>query len=132
MARLSPIQRVTIQASLLNMTSTILAQILRHYKQTSTLSISQVEVLPILHFLFWCLASTPPNYLWQELLENRFPGYPTASAASLEGAGKDGGASGSGGAKVREKEKEKEKEKGSDEKVCFISPHPLPLVLLMG
>lgn len=118
MARLSPIQRVTIQASLLNMTSTILAQILRHYKQVGTLSISHLEILPILHFLFWCLASTPPNYLWQELLENNFPGYPTTNTTTTTENGRDS-------VKGREKEKEKEKEKGNDEKV-FIVPNPVP------
>ena len=79
---LSPIQRVTIQASLLNITSTILAQVLKRYKQIGSLSFSNIEVLPILHFLFWCLASTPPNFLWQEFLENSFPGYPSAAQNS--------------------------------------------------
>jgi hypothetical protein len=75
----SPIQKATVQACMLNVASTVLAQVLRHYKQTGKFDPLNVEILPILQFLFWCLASTPPNFLWQEWMESNFPAYPATS-----------------------------------------------------
>ena len=73
----SQIQKATVQASMLNNASSVLAQLLRHYKTTGVFDPLAIEIIPVLQFLFWCLASTPPNFLWQEYLENKFPGYPS-------------------------------------------------------
>ena len=78
----SQVQKVTVQASILNITSSILAQLLQAYRRASfptkpsILNPLGLELIPILQFLFWCLASTPPNFFWQEYLERRLPGYP--------------------------------------------------------
>ena len=78
----SQIQKATVQASVLNVTSSVLAQLLLAYQKSSfpsspsTFNPFGLELIPILQFLFWCLLSTPPNFLWQEFLEKHFPGYP--------------------------------------------------------
>ena len=35
--------------------------------------------MPIVHFVLFAFLSCPPNYLWQEYLEERFPGYTTGT-----------------------------------------------------
>ena len=78
----SQIQKATVQASILNVTSSVLAQLLQAYRKSSfppsssASSLYGLQLLPILQFLFWCLLSTPPNFMWQEFLEKHFPGYP--------------------------------------------------------
>lgn len=32
-------------------------------------------MVPIIHFVIFTLLNCPPNFLWQEYLEQRFPGY---------------------------------------------------------
>ena len=82
MAKISQIQKVTLQASILNVVSTILAQLLQAYRKnplpasSSSLNPLGLRFLPILQFLFCSLATTPPNFLWQEYLERQLPGYP--------------------------------------------------------
>lgn len=78
----SQLQTVTIQAAILNVTSSILAQLMTAYRKgsfastASTANPLSLQVVPIIQFLVFCLLSTPPNFLWQELLEVKFPGYP--------------------------------------------------------
>lgn len=95
----SQLRTVTVQASILNITSSILAQMLMAYRKAdaasamSSLNPLGLEIVPILQFLLFCIISTPPNFLWQEYLERTFPGYPA--------------------------QVDKPKEKVEDEKVCF-------------
>lgn len=75
------LRRATVQASMLCVLSTVLAQILREYRKTGNFSpIAALEPVAIVQFLAWCLISTPLNFLWQEYLERHFPGYPPAPA----------------------------------------------------
>lgn len=37
--------------------------------------------MPIIHFVIFTLLNCPPNFLWQEYLEQRFPGYTGSSTA---------------------------------------------------
>ena len=82
MAKLNPIQKATLQASVLNVLSTILAQFVKAFRRSTPSSTSSslnpldLELLPIFQFLFCALATTPPNFLWQEYLERQLPGYP--------------------------------------------------------
>ena len=74
----SALRRATTQACMLNVLATVLAQQLRHYKKTGSLSpFEALEPVSIVQFLVFCLLSTPPNFLWQVWLENHFPAYPT-------------------------------------------------------
>ena len=78
----SQLQTVTIQAAILNVTSSILAQLMTSYRKgkfastASPLNPLSLRFGPIFQFLIFCLLSTPPNFLWQEYLEKKFPGYP--------------------------------------------------------
>ena len=78
----SQLQTVTIQAAILNVTSSILAQLMTSYRKgnfaatASTINPLSLRLAPIIQFLIFCLLSTPPNFLWQEYLEKQFPGYP--------------------------------------------------------
>ncbi|MCJ1332560.1 hypothetical protein MMC10_009253 [Thelotrema lepadinum] len=73
----SALRRATTQACMLNILSTTLAQILRHYRKSGQFSpLGALEPVAIIQFLIFCILSTPPNFLWQEFLENHFPGYP--------------------------------------------------------
>ena len=73
----------TIQAAVLSTTSAILAQLLTSYRDSTLLASSStlnplgLDYIPILQFLVFTLLNTPPNFLWQEFLEKKFPGYPT-------------------------------------------------------
>lgn len=78
----SPIQTATLQSAILNITSSILAQLLTAYRE-STLGASStalnplgLDFVPILQFLILSLVLTPPNFKWQQFLERTFPGYP--------------------------------------------------------
>ncbi|MCJ1311270.1 hypothetical protein MMC25_004941 [Agyrium rufum] len=79
----SALQTATTQAAVLNITSSVLAQLLTAYRsgglpgEPSLLNPLGLDFVPIVHFLIYSLLSTPPNYLWQQYLEKQFPGYPT-------------------------------------------------------
>ena len=78
----SAIETVTIQAAILNLISSVLAQLLTLYRKSTfaseptLLNPLGLDFIPILRFLVFCIATTPPNFLWQEYLERRFPAYP--------------------------------------------------------
>lgn len=78
----SHLQTATIQAAVLNVTSSILAQLLTSYRKrhlassASAVNPLSLQLAPIIQFLIFCLVSTPPNFLWQEYLERKFPAYP--------------------------------------------------------
>ena len=80
----SHLQKATIQAAILNVTSSVLAQVFKSYGKSgpgavtaSTLNPLGLDIVPIIQFLIFCLLSTPPNFLFQQFLESRFPAYPT-------------------------------------------------------
>ena len=80
----SHLQKATIQAAILNVTSSVLAQIFKSYRKSGSNEVTAnavnpfgLEFVPIAQFLIFCLLSTPPNFLFQQFLERRFPGYPT-------------------------------------------------------
>ncbi len=78
----SHLQTATIQAAILNITSSILAQLLTFYRsstlgaKSSALNPLGLDFVAVLQYLITCLILTPPNFLWQEYLEKTFPGYP--------------------------------------------------------
>jgi hypothetical protein len=78
----SHVRSATIQAALLNVTSVIIAQLLTRYRgpgvavRSSSLNPLGLEFLPIVHFFVLSLLFTPPNVIWQQFLERKFPGYP--------------------------------------------------------
>ncbi|KAH7041220.1 uncharacterized protein B0I36DRAFT_282017 [Microdochium trichocladiopsis] len=81
----NPMARATIAATLLGTTSNIIAQLLQAHNNsressssssTSTTSSSakySLDVIQIVRFAFVVFLTTPPNYLWQALLERLFP-----------------------------------------------------------
>ena len=97
----SGLRTATIQACILNVASTILAQLLKFYKTGAQPAPATwynpigLDVLPIFQFLLWCIIATPPNYKWQEFLEQEFPGKKPAGT--------------------------EDKYKGSDEKVSYCA-----------
>lgn len=90
----SSLQNATIQAAILNITGSILAQLLKSYRHSTPASASStfnplgLEFIPILQFLIFALVSTPPNYMYQEFLERRFPGYPGKQKLKVDENGK--------------------------------------------
>ncbi|MCJ1443852.1 MAG: hypothetical protein MMC23_004352 [Stictis urceolatum] len=81
--RAGALRKATLQSCILSATSTIIAQLLRAYRSSSKpLSTGYnplgLQWAPILQFLFIALLTTPPNFLWQQFLEARFPGYPAS------------------------------------------------------
>ena len=79
---LSPLQTATLQSAILNITSSVLAQLLTAYR-TSTIGASSTALnplglhyAPILQFFILSLLLTPPNFKWQQFLERKFPAYP--------------------------------------------------------
>ena len=78
----SPLQTATLQAAVLNITSSIIAQLLTAYRgssfgtSSSALNPLGLDFVAILQYLTSTLLLTPPNFKWQEYLEGTFPGYP--------------------------------------------------------
>ncbi|KAF8428293.1 hypothetical protein EV426DRAFT_336288 [Tirmania nivea] len=69
----SPIVISTIQGTILSIISNILAQFIKACRSNTPLTLNPT---PMLTFALYSILSTPPNYLWQELLESWFPSYP--------------------------------------------------------
>lgn len=61
----------TLQAAALGGFSNFLAQVLDSYRESKPFNLA---LTPLLHFIIFQLLSTPPNVLWQEFLEETFPG----------------------------------------------------------
>lgn len=59
----SPIVIATLQSAFISLCSCVFAMI---FSRTTP---------PVLAFLIFTFMSTPPNFLWQQYLERRFPGY---------------------------------------------------------
>jgi protein Mpv17 len=60
----------TLQAALLASLSNLMAQVIQAYRGGRPLSL---EYGALVQFVVFSLISTPPNILWQEYLEERFP-----------------------------------------------------------
>ncbi|EGU73128.1 hypothetical protein FOXB_16363 [Fusarium oxysporum f. sp. conglutinans Fo5176] len=81
----SPLVLVTLQSVVLAATSNLLAQMLMAYRLNKPIS---VDWMPVSQFIMWTAVSTPPNYLWQDYLENKFPGYDSRKKDVLKRHGK--------------------------------------------
>ncbi|KAM3428979.1 hypothetical protein MY4824_008521 [Beauveria thailandica] len=73
----SPIVAATIQSAGLGVLCSILAQCITAYRQEEPFLI---DWIPVFQYLLFNVISTPPNFLWQELIENCFPSHPKPSA----------------------------------------------------
>lgn len=62
----------TIQSALLSGLSNVLAQGITAYRSEEAFVFNAV---PLMHFILFTLLSCPPNFLWQEFLEEKFPAY---------------------------------------------------------
>ncbi|MCJ1300956.1 hypothetical protein MMC08_003755 [Hypocenomyce scalaris] len=94
----SPLVTATIQACLLNITSSILAQLLTSYRTPTPFPSSSshynplsLDPTPIIHFLIYTLLSTPVNFLFQQFLESALPAYPINDPKATKVKIDDGG-----------------------------------------
>ncbi|KAI0200665.1 hypothetical protein F4808DRAFT_147699 [Astrocystis sublimbata] len=69
---LSPIAKATLASAALSSVSNVLAQILEAYRDGKPFAFDAVLFL---RFVFITLLTAPPNYKWQQLLEQTFPAY---------------------------------------------------------
>ena len=67
----SAVVNSTIQAASLAGLSNLLAQMIQAYRSDKPFSLDYVTLL---QFVAFSLIATPPNVLWQEYLEEKFPG----------------------------------------------------------
>jgi hypothetical protein len=77
------LRKATIQAAILNVTSTLIAQLLQAYRspikpETTSYNPLGLQWTPVFQFLLLALMTTPPNFKWQQYLERTFPGYPSS------------------------------------------------------
>ncbi|KAH7021952.1 hypothetical protein EDB80DRAFT_693882 [Ilyonectria destructans] len=75
-SEMPPILSVTLLNTILAATSSLLAQALTWYRTNQPLII---DWAPVAQFIIWTIISTPPNYLWQDYLEQTFPAYHAAA-----------------------------------------------------
>ncbi|RPA80740.1 hypothetical protein BJ508DRAFT_376916 [Ascobolus immersus RN42] len=67
----SPIATATLQSAFLSLLSNVIAQTISAYNDNKPFTLN---IQPILQFVLYSLISTPPNFIWQETLEEWFPG----------------------------------------------------------
>ena len=78
----SPLRTATIQSCVLASLSSIIAQLISSYRSDTLYTVSSplnplgLDYTVILRFLLFTLLNTPPNFLWQQFLEQKFPAYP--------------------------------------------------------
>jgi protein Mpv17 len=91
---MSHLRDATIQSGLLDATSSVLAQLIRAYKNQalpapqSLLNPLGLNWAPIIQFFIYRVISTAPNVKWQEYLERKFPAYsqkPRGEKLKIEG-----------------------------------------------
>ncbi|KAF1809129.1 hypothetical protein P152DRAFT_170353 [Eremomyces bilateralis CBS 781.70] len=87
----------TVQSAILSATSNILAQVISAYNDDRPFTISLV---PLLQFVLFTILATPPNCLWQEWLEDVFPGQTSEPVYALKSATDEQKKSGKGKSKV--------------------------------
>lgn len=66
----------TIQAMLFSALSNVIAQGLTAVRERN---FSNIDPVPFIHFVLFSLLTTPPNFLWQQFLEEKFPASPPPS-----------------------------------------------------
>ncbi|KAJ1337541.1 Mpv17/PMP22 family protein [Microdochium nivale] len=75
----NPMAKATLAATALAATSNVLAQLLVAHRNGSSSGGAPVphslDVMQILRYAFLVFLTTPPNYLWQALLERTFPAH---------------------------------------------------------
>lgn len=86
---------VTIQGALLAAASNTIAQGLTIYRERS---LSAFDALTFFHFVLFSVLNTPPNYMWQLWMEEKFPGMAKKNVSAVEKQ------TSSGDAKLDEKE----------------------------
>ncbi|KKO99927.1 hypothetical protein THAR02_07961 [Trichoderma harzianum] len=71
----SKVTAATVQATVLNALSGVFAQgILAYRRGTACMqTVDGVDLSSILRFIVYTVLTTPPNYRWQEFLEQTFP-----------------------------------------------------------
>ncbi|KAB5547092.1 Mpv17/PMP22 family protein [Coniochaeta sp. 2T2.1] len=86
---LPPMLNVTLQSSVIGAVSNILAQFITSQQNNTPFTINWV---PVFQFFLYAVVSTPPNFLWQQYLEETFPAThpaPTTAAIKAAAAGDD-------------------------------------------
>ncbi|KAH8907451.1 hypothetical protein BR93DRAFT_926491 [Coniochaeta sp. PMI_546] len=86
---LPPIVQVTLQSSVTGAVSNILAQVITAHQNNTPFTIDWV---PVFQFFLFAIVSTPPNFLWQEFMEQTFPSAhpePTNDAIAAAAANDD-------------------------------------------
>ncbi|CAK7231762.1 hypothetical protein SCUCBS95973_008029 [Sporothrix curviconia] len=68
-----PLLPITIQACALSVVSSLLAQVLGAYQNTTPL-VEAFDWVAVLKFVVFAFIMTPPNVLWQTFLESSLPG----------------------------------------------------------
>ncbi|KAK3330575.1 hypothetical protein B0H66DRAFT_544295 [Apodospora peruviana] len=89
MAPIPPIIIATIQSSIISGISNVLAQFIAAQREQKSFIIDWV---PVVQFIMFSIVTTPPNFMWQELLEASFPSYhiePTKEAIASAAAGNE-------------------------------------------
>ncbi|KIX10379.1 uncharacterized protein Z518_01461 [Rhinocladiella mackenziei CBS 650.93] len=82
----SHLVNTTLQSAGLSAISNLLAQFIRAHRENRPFTIS---IRPLLQFVIFTFLSCPPNILWQDYLEEKFPGYtyhPASGEKSLHKA----------------------------------------------
>ncbi|KAI1617676.1 hypothetical protein EDD37DRAFT_230123 [Exophiala viscosa] len=69
----------TLQAAVLSGISNMLAQFIKAYREERPY---RVSIRPLLQFVIFTILSCPPNILWQDFLEEKFPGYTYSTTTS--------------------------------------------------
>ncbi|KAL9109207.1 MAG: hypothetical protein Q9227_006132 [Pyrenula ochraceoflavens] len=69
----------TFQAALLSATSNLIAQGVAAYQNRHSFSL---DVFEFFKYVFYGILNTPPNALWQQYLENKFPSEPEGKQKS--------------------------------------------------
>ncbi|ETI23321.1 hypothetical protein G647_05121 [Cladophialophora carrionii CBS 160.54] len=77
----SHIVTTTLQAAALSAISNLAAQAIKAYREGTSFS---VRLVPLAQFVIFTLISCPPNILWQEYLEYKFPGQTLAPSSSTD------------------------------------------------
>ncbi|KAI1812279.1 hypothetical protein GGS20DRAFT_28577 [Poronia punctata] len=72
----SPIMKATLASAALSSCSNVLAQILEAYRDGRPFAL---DIAMFLRFVTVAFLTSPPNYMWQQLLEKTFPAYEPAN-----------------------------------------------------
>ncbi|KAI9693364.1 MAG: hypothetical protein M1822_005360 [Bathelium mastoideum] len=87
MPSIPPIVNATLQAIAFSATSNFIAQALTAYQEHEPLTL---DPRALTQFVLFSILSTPPNFLWQEWLEDTFPGHPAAPSPTLKDSQESG------------------------------------------